>query len=77
MKVVNITEEELCSFIKSLEPKLGSIGKIVTYGKTWDTAARHLIGERMHDWFKEYFGSRTLGDNWKNCFGYEGQKRNF
>jgi hypothetical protein len=81
MKVFHVTEEELYVFIKSLEPKLkrkevqDEINKSVN-GKSWDNAARHIIGERMYYWFKEHFGSRTLGDKWENCFGYEGQNRN-
>ncbi|MGA2681487.1 MAG: hypothetical protein ABSF44_06770 [Candidatus Bathyarchaeia archaeon] len=77
----NISEEELCSFIKSefLSSKLrekDALSEIERRKKSdpsgrWDTHARPVIGEKMKDWFIEYFGSRTLGDKWENCFDYE------
>jgi hypothetical protein len=77
-----VTKEELISYIKSLELTLGekeARDNIFQKDKkrTWDTIARHYIGEKMFSWFQEYFGSRTLGDKWENCFGYEGQNQNF
>jgi hypothetical protein len=72
MNTVDVTEEELCSFIESLAPKLRGI--VVNIGKNkWDSSARHVIGKNMEKWFKEYFLSKKFPEPWENYFGYEGQ----
>jgi len=90
MKTGDISEDELFSFIKSeflasklkgkeAQSEIERRKKLDPNGR-WDTHARPVIGERMKDWFKEYFGSRTLGYKWEDCFDYEkkgkGQNQN-
>jgi len=73
-------EDDLSRFIKSLKPKLRAettnIDKACKKekNKTWDYHARHIIGEKMEKWFKEYFRIRELPEPWKHYFGYEAEK---
>lgn len=77
----NVTEDELCSFIRNLKPKLkitlNTIGDERTSDSSswvnWDLPARKTIAENMLGWFQECFAERTLGGKWDDCFGYEGQ----
>jgi hypothetical protein len=68
----DITEEELCSFIKSLKPEF-EYEKNSTNLATWDTTARHYIGKHIENRFEEKFGKRILGERISDYFGYEGQ----
>lgn len=68
-----ITEDELCSFLISLKPKLNEELKITSKTeKTWDTLARHKIGKNMEKWVKGHFPTKKFVP-WKNYFSYEGK----
>jgi uncharacterized membrane-anchored protein YjiN (DUF445 family) len=68
----DITEEELCSFIRSLRIAF-EYNKNKKDSLTWDTKARHEMGKHIKEQFMQKFGSRLLGEKVEDYFGYEGQ----
>jgi hypothetical protein len=70
--MADITEEELCSFIRSLKIAF-EYNKNVKDSLTWDTKARHEVGEHIKGQFMQKFGPRLLDEKLEDYFGYEGQ----
>jgi hypothetical protein len=68
----DITEEELGSFIKSLKIAF-EYNQNAKDSLTWDTKARHDIGNFIKEQFMQKFGPRLLNEKLEDYFGYEGQ----